>query len=364
MAARARAALGCAPLRGRPSRARSANLGEAGDQPGNPRSGVDRWRRWRSRRGPPRPRRARARGMAGLRRGRLRQGRSDPAGPAHRGRRGARRSRSRPARRCSPRTIPPTAPRATRPRARLHQAEEQLANLQAARQADRNRAGRGQPGRCPARRATASRPIFSAAKPCCRTGAASAQTVDQLRADFRSAEAQGRGAAGGAGAGAGADGACAGDRRPSTRRSRPRDAALAQAEWRLAQRRVTAPAAGRVADVLARPGETMAAGAPVVSLLPPENIFVRFFVPETDAGDAASRRSRRRWPATVAPPDLTGTRLVHLAAGGVHAAADLQRGSSRAKLVFLIEARPPPDQATLLNPGQPVAVRPRASRAP
>ena len=32
--------------------------------------------------------------------------------------------------------------------------------------------------------------------------------------------------------------------------------------------------------------------------------------------------------------------------------------SSRAKLVFLIEARPPSEQARLLNPGQPVEVRP------
>ena len=78
------------------------------------------------------------------------------------------------------------------------------------------------------------------------------------------------------------------------------------AEWRLAQRRVTAPAAGRIADVLARPGETMAAGAPVVSLLPPDNIFVRFFVPEAalatlHLGDPVAL------PATAAPPDLTAT---------------------------------------------------------
>ena len=83
-------------------------------------------------------------------------------------------------------------------------------------------------------------------------------------------------------------------------------AALDMAEWRLGQRRVAAPAAGRAADVIARPGETMAAGAPVVSLVPPGNIFVRFFVPESDlatvhAGD----------PVTLAgdgcPADLSAT---------------------------------------------------------
>ena len=45
-------------------------------------------------------------------------------------------------------------------------------------------------------------------------------------------------------------------------------------------RSVTAPASGRVTDVLARAGETVAAGPPVVSLLLPGNIFARFFVPE------------------------------------------------------------------------------------
>jgi HlyD family secretion protein len=49
-------------------------------------------------------------------------------------------------------------------------------------------------------------------------------------------------------------------------------AALAMAEWRLDQCTVTAPVSGRVSDVLAQPGETMAAGAPVVSILPPGNI--------------------------------------------------------------------------------------------
>jgi multidrug resistance efflux pump len=49
-----------------------------------------------------------------------------------------------------------------------------------------------------------------------------------------------------------------------------RQAALNQAEWRLDQRAVVSPDAGIVADVLARRGVTLAAGAPVVSLLPTE----------------------------------------------------------------------------------------------
>lgn len=111
-------------------------------------------------------------------------------------------------------------------------------------------------------------------------GDATKQSVDQLRAEFRSAQAkvvglqaavaQARGPLGRGGEIQAQQATVAAFR-----------AALAMAEWRLGQREVAAPASGRVADVLARPGETMAAGAPVVSLLPPGNIFVRFFVPET-----------------------------------------------------------------------------------
>ena len=45
-------------------------------------------------------------------------------------------------------------------------------------------------------------------------------------------------------------------------------AALNRAEWRLDQRSVVSPDAEIVADLLAQRGETLAAGAPVVSLLP------------------------------------------------------------------------------------------------
>jgi HlyD family secretion protein len=49
-----------------------------------------------------------------------------------------------------------------------------------------------------------------------------------------------------------------------TKKERDFRAALQMADWRLAQRSVAAPVGGRVADILAEPGETMMAGAPVV----------------------------------------------------------------------------------------------------
>ncbi|HWS11650.1 MAG TPA: HlyD family efflux transporter periplasmic adaptor subunit, partial [Rhodocyclaceae bacterium] len=61
-------------------------------------------------------------------------------------------------------------------------------------------------------------------------------------------------------------------------------AQLAQARWRLEQKSAAAPAAALVQDTFFSQGEWVPAGAPIVSLLPPGNIKLRFFVPETAVG--------------------------------------------------------------------------------
>jgi HlyD family secretion protein len=137
-------------------------------------------------------------------------------------------------------------------------------------------------------------------------------------------------------------------------------AALAQAEWRLQQRRILAPTGGRVADVLARPGETMAAGSPVVSLLPPGNIFVRFFVPEA-ALSTLHLDDPLALACTACPADLSFT-LSFISPQAEYTPPLIYSESSKSKLVFLIEARPRSGVPTGLNPGQPVEVRPMEMR--
>jgi HlyD family secretion protein len=61
---------------------------------------------------------------------------------------------------------------------------------------------------------------------------------------------------------------------------RAAEAMLRQVETRLAKRRVMAPAAALVQDVYFRAGEVVNAGQPVIALLPPANLRVRFYVPE------------------------------------------------------------------------------------
>ena len=132
-------------------------------------------------------------------------------------------------------------------------------------------------------------------------------------------------------------------------------AQLAQAEWRLAQRRVVAPAAGLIADIYAHPGETPNAGVPVVSLLPPENLLIRFFAPETAL---AALHSGKQLGVTcdACPAGLTAA-VSFVSPRAEYTPPVIYSETTRGKLVYLIEARPTPPDVTVLRPGQPVTVR-------
>jgi len=133
-------------------------------------------------------------------------------------------------------------------------------------------------------------------------------------------------------------------------------AGVAMAQWRIDQRHVASPATGAVADVLARAGETVPAGGPVVSLLPPENVFVRFFVPEPRLAEVHDG-DRVALLCDRCPADLTAT-VSFISPQAEYTPPVIYSETIRAKLVYMVEARPPRDRAGLLNPGQPVAVRP------
>jgi HlyD family secretion protein len=189
------------------------------------------------------------------------------------------------------------------------------------------------------------------------SGNASVQLADQQRADLRSASAKVQAL----------EAALAQLRAPLGREHEIRAheaaieaarAAVAMAQWRFDQRHVKAPAAGVVADVLARPGETLPAGGPVVSLLPPENIFVRFFVPEQMLAEI-HYGEKVRLVCDNCRADLTAT-ISFISPQAEYTPPVIYSESSRAKLVYRVEARPPLQKAPLLNPGEPVAVRPIA----
>ena len=130
--------------------------------------------------------------------------------------------------------------------------------------------------------------------------------------------------------------------------------ALAQAEWRLRQRTVSATVAGTVSDTLFTRGEWVAAGAPVVSLLPPANVKVRFFVPEARLAAVAPGQNVGIACSGCAP-GISAT-VSYVATQAEYTPPVIYSKDNRSRMVFLVEAKPAPEHAAKLHPGQPVDV--------
>ena len=144
------------------------------------------------------------------------------------------------------------------------------------------------------------------------------------------------------------------------------EAALRQAkanlEWsqtRLARRNAYSPGDGTIEQIYYRPGETVPAGRPVLALLPPGNLKLRFFapqavLPEIKYGDIVSIT------CDGCEKGLTA-KVSFIARSAEYTPPVIYSQEERAKLVFLIEARP--EQPEKFRVGQPVTVTlPRGPR--
>jgi len=131
--------------------------------------------------------------------------------------------------------------------------------------------------------------------------------------------------------------------------------ALAQADWRLRQKTVTATVAGMVSDTLFTKGEFVPAGSPVVSLLPAANVKVRFFVPEAKLG--AVKVGQKVSLACDGCAGAIEATISFIASQAEYTPPVIYSKDNRAKMVFLVEARPAPQEAVKLHPGQPVDVK-------
>lgn len=129
-------------------------------------------------------------------------------------------------------------------------------------------------------------------------------------------------------------------------------AALDAARTRLERRKLAAATEGSVETVYFRPGELVPTGRPVLSLLPPGLIKMRFFVPEPDLprfklGTRVNVRCDGcdgEVPATVS----------YIATAAEYTPPVIYSLDERAKLVFMLEAKP--DDPLKLRPGQPITV--------
>jgi len=131
-------------------------------------------------------------------------------------------------------------------------------------------------------------------------------------------------------------------------------AALAQSNWRLEQRAINASAAALVHDTFYSEGEWIQSGSPVVSLLPPGNIKLRFFVPENVLG------SVKPGQPVSAVCDGCGkaieARVSYISRQPEYTPPIIYSRDQRTRLVFLVEALPAAADAVRLHPGQPVDI--------
>ena len=104
-----------------------------------------------------------------------------------------------------------------------------------------------------------------------------------------------------------------------------------------------------------RQGEWVPAGRPVVALLPPSNLKVRAFVPETQL-QALHLGDSVQVIVDGLPGALAG-RISFISPRAEYTPPVIYNRENRAKLVFMIEVTFDPQVAATLHPGQPVDVR-------
>lgn len=132
-------------------------------------------------------------------------------------------------------------------------------------------------------------------------------------------------------------------------------ATLSRADWALAQKSVKSPQAGLVQDTLYVEGEWVPAGSPVAVLLPPQNLKVRFFVPQARVAELKPGQ-----PVSVSCDGCAApiaAKISYIAPQAEYTPPVIYSQENRNKLVFLVEAHPAHQDATKLHPGQPVDVR-------
>lgn len=131
-------------------------------------------------------------------------------------------------------------------------------------------------------------------------------------------------------------------------------AALAQSSWRLEQRAVHAPSAALVHDTFYAEGEWVQAGSPVVSLLPPGNIKIRFFVPEPVLGRVKVGQMVSASCDGCGGP--IAAKISYISRQAEYTPPLIYSREQNPKLVFLVEAWPDIKDAAQLHPGQPMEI--------
>jgi HlyD family secretion protein len=136
---------------------------------------------------------------------------------------------------------------------------------------------------------------------------------------------------------------------------RAQEAALAGAEWNVAQKAQTAPVAALINDTLYRQGDWVGAGQPVIVLLPPANVKVKAFVAQEMLGRIHAG-DRAEIHVDGVPQPYEGC-VSFISPRAEFTPPMIYSQEMREKFVFLVELSCAAQVAAKLHPGQPVDVR-------
>lgn len=130
------------------------------------------------------------------------------------------------------------------------------------------------------------------------------------------------------------------------------EARVNTSQTRLARRKGVAPIAGTIQQIYFREGEMVQAQRPVLSIMPPGNMKIRFFVPETELPTLAIGDEVKVTCDNCAA-DLTA-KIYFIATSAEYTPPVIYSLDERNKLVYLVQARPSRPDA--LRVGQPISV--------
>jgi HlyD family secretion protein len=162
-----------------------------------------------------------------------------------------------------------------------------------------------------------ARQTFDRAQQLAKTGSGTQRDFDQAQADLRVAEAR-----------------------------------LNSSQTRLNRRKMVSPVTGHIQQVYFRPGEMVPAGRPIVSVLTPNNVKIRFFVPEALLPKIAY--DQRVAVHCDGCADGLMAKISFISKVAEFTPPVIYSLEERKKLVFLIEALP--EQPEKFRLGQPVDV--------
>jgi len=130
------------------------------------------------------------------------------------------------------------------------------------------------------------------------------------------------------------------------------EARVNSSQTRLARRKGFAPVAGTIQQIYFREGEMVPEKRPVLSIMPPGNMKIRFFVPETELPKLAIG-DEVKVTCDNCSADLTA-KIYFVATTAEYTPPVIYSLEERNKLVYLIQARPSRPDA--LRVGQPISV--------